>query len=318
MSSVDTSLSATDDISCPTEGCILKLNLMPNKRNPFNIHHKKPLKTADLAAAIKRKNKVSRGAVEKSKLVREAEKENQTALDKIFEMEDVDASQEKLNQNAMADFAYEDEDEDPSYFGDVNFHPNMRFSSAVIDDPFADLSSSSTWVKGKCSSIFPTNAASLNDRKSGKIIMGQSASRAFQATGQNMVCFNDFSNKNKNQHAEWCHLQADCLMGVSEQKNFIAGRFAANTYMMVIEHAIVKQSYWAQVCTMCVEGSDNVPKSITYCLWKLDPSKYATPPAPDITFPINPLLRSFTKQDMSEVHDRFKKKGFKVNPAWVI
>ena len=100
--------------------------------------------------------------------------------------------------------------------------------------------------------------------------------------------------------------------------NFVAARFAANTYMMVIEHAVAKKPYFALVEAHGDRGvNDETPQVILYHLWRSDPNigGAAAIPTPHLTFVINPAMQSFTRDDQQAVHRILKSHNFSsVNP----
>lgn len=211
--------------------------------------------------------------------------------------------------------------DDPDHVGEVGFSPEMRLFNDELQDPFVltGITQSPFATMRKASDVFCTNVDKKGGRKSGKLVMGRSASRAFaQADHNDVPEYTSVTNRNK-QHAEWCHLQADSLGGESVQGNFVAARYSANTYMMVIEHAISKQPYWAHVST-CGTSID-VPNVIEYALWRRNPvghtvGAYNPLIKPDIVFRIDPKLKSFTNKDMRKVHKMLRDAGFSsINPV---
>ena len=208
--------------------------------------------------------------------------------------------------------------EDPDYVGEVAFNPETRLFAHALCDPFAAVATSSTACRLKHSNIFSTNVDVKGGRKNGKTVMGKSASKAMQDASHSTVPeYKCVTNRNK-QHGEWGHLQADSLGGKSVPTNFVAARFAANTYMMVIEHAVAKRPYFAQVEAHGDRGvNDETPQVIMYHLWRSDPTigGAGAIPAPHLTFVINPAMQSFTRDDQQAVHRILKSHNFSlINP----
>lgn len=96
-------------------------------------------------------------------------------------------------------------------------------------------------------------------RQGGGTVMG-GAARAFSGRGNALVTHRD---------EEWLHLWGDNLGGPSQPHNFVAGSYAANTEMLVIEQALARNAALTKGLQISVTAYCNAAHVGEYVSYKL-------------------------------------------------
>ncbi|SMR76928.1 MULTISPECIES: hypothetical protein [Stenotrophomonas] len=108
-----------------------------------------------------------------------------------------------------------------------------------------------------------------------------------------------FSLSSRN-HYEWCHLQAVCLGGYTLAGNLVAGHYALNTYMSVVEECLRGKTHIeVKIDVYCRSG--DVADFILYSIFRSRDGKLLD------TLPMDGRMTLFSKTDAQRLRDRLKK-----------
>ena len=188
-------------------------------------------------------------------------------------------------------------DEDMDYAPSEEYTPSMRFTTVDMETGLRQIAPRGLTIK--TTGRLPIKAAVPGEReKSTSAQMnnqpawsyaqscGAPNANAFQLGGQG--------------HYEWCHMQGVSLGGYTMRANLVAGHYAVNTYMSVIEEYLRgKTAYQIEVIAYCQH--DNVADFISYKIHRILDGSLA------MELAIDGSMKFFSANDRDRVRDAMKR-----------
>lgn len=263
---------------------------MKIKRNSRAVSNKSKTLRAmpDYRVALTRSNKPKR-------------KTTRTAYSKGFRESTLTRAEEKRHLQLLA----KQEQEDGSYEPPVEFNPAMRYTKdsmgvarQQLPQQAADRSTQLVQIGGMV--IFErlkSTSAQFDKKPAWRLAMDLGAPNAgrYQKGGRN--------------HYEYCHLQGCALGGKTLRGNLVAGHYAVNTYMMVIEGELQgKTELYLRVDSYASRGNANVADMIHYQVAKpLGNGQH------NVLFAevIDGRISNFSRTDADDVRQRMRQAGLR-------
>lgn len=147
----------------------------------------------------------------------------------------------------LEEMARIEEIEDPGFEPPVEFRPEMRYSTSMVARVIGAL-------HNVTKSIGPVQIGAKDEAERRKQTKGEFLNVPAWKFALNAGAPNAgrWARGSQN-HYEYCHLQGCALGGRTVRANLVAGHYALNTYMMVIEGVLqAKTNLWIEVKVHCV------------------------------------------------------------------
>lgn len=155
--------------------------------------------------------------------------------------------------------------DDPGFEPAVDFDPSMRLTQINMSArPNLQLPLNPDKVIG------PVQIGSMDlaERgKSTKSVMGNVAAWRFAQNNSAMNAGAYYPGSTN--HYEYCHLQGCALGGKTVRANLVAGHYALNTHMMVIENRLqAKTEHWIKVSVCFQTNTNDIADRLEYTVYK--------------------------------------------------
>lgn len=210
----------------------------------------------------------------------------------------LDTEDEKQIAKEEAKQKAEDADHEPA----VEFSPAMRYSTAMNGRTISVLPTSNN---DKTTGIVPVTGALLGERQiSTNSKMNNTPAWKF-ALNKSAPNANKWK-KGSQSHYEYCHLQGCALGGKTLAANLVAGHYALNTYMMVIEGVMqAKTQHSIRITAYC--PMPDIADAVEYSVYK----NTQTGPQHIWSIIIDGQITGFSSNDADQVKASMKAAGLK-------